>query len=153
MTTIKESIVQLLSIVERLQRAHPQKSFTLDGRLVGNIGEVLCSEVYDITIFPNIMRQYDAKTPDGRNVQIKTTLKDPLTFPADHIPDYYLGIKIDAKGTVEEIFNGPGCIIKKRALHRRATIPKNNLHCLSLTTLRRINALVSDEERIKRREA
>jgi hypothetical protein len=37
--TIPRAIAQLLAIVEKLCIAYPKKKFTLDGRLVGDIGE------------------------------------------------------------------------------------------------------------------
>lgn len=39
--TIPEAVKQLLGIVQRLHAAFPHKAFTLDGRLVGDLGEVL----------------------------------------------------------------------------------------------------------------
>lgn len=39
--TIPDAVKQMLAIVEQLCAAYPKKKFTLDGRLVGDIGEVL----------------------------------------------------------------------------------------------------------------
>lgn len=38
----------MLAVVKRLCEAYPQKKFTLDGRLVGDLGEVLVEDIYDI---------------------------------------------------------------------------------------------------------
>ncbi len=90
---INDSVVKLLSIVKDLKTAYPNKEFTLDGRLVGDIGEVLAEETYLIRLFNGLMKHHDAVCLDGteRKVQIKATMKNFLTFPCDHIPDYYLG--------------------------------------------------------------
>jgi len=39
--TIPEAVKHMLGIVEQLCAVYPHKKFTLDGRLVGDIGEVL----------------------------------------------------------------------------------------------------------------
>ncbi len=37
--TILDAVNQMLQIVKQLQSAYPKKRFTLDGRLVGDLGE------------------------------------------------------------------------------------------------------------------
>jgi hypothetical protein len=117
--TIPEAVEQLLKIVQELREAYPKKRFTLDGRLVGDLGEVLAEQEYDIQIFEDIQRHHDAVTSDGRYVQIKATMQKSLSFPADHIPAYYLGIQINTDGTVTEVFNGPGIIAAKTIQNRK----------------------------------
>jgi|SRR6056297_2837280 len=152
MSKIKASIEKLLTIVAELQEEykHTDKQFTLDGRLVGDIGEALCSEFYDIQLLPGLEKHYDAKTSDGLKVQIKTTMKDSLTFPADNVPDHYLGVKVHNDGELEEIFNGPGKLIKEQALNNRTTIPKNHLYSISIKKLKAINETVPDSKRINK---
>jgi len=48
--TIPEAVRQLLAIVDRLRAEYPKKRFTLDGRLVGDIGEVIAAQEYDIVL-------------------------------------------------------------------------------------------------------
>jgi hypothetical protein len=144
--TIPEAVCQMLSIVEKLCVAYPKKKFTLDGRLVGDIGEVLVEDAYDLTLFEDVKRHHDAESSDGRLVQIKATMKKSLTFPADHVPNYYLGVRVHLNGSFTEIFNGPGAIaweaVKGRAL------PKTNLHSVSIVALSRLQASVRSEDRI-----
>lgn len=150
--TINQAVQQLLSIVEKLRHAYPDgnKKFTLDGRLVGDIGEILVSEAYDVTLFDGLEKHHDGKTTDGRLVQIKATMKEALTFPADHIPDFYLGIKIKEDGTFVEIFNGPGDVVHAAIANR--SHPKNNLHSISVATLAKLNETVESEKRILLRQ-
>jgi len=147
-TTIPDAIKQLLRIVKRLQSAYPKKSFTLDGRLVGDLGEILVEGVYDIELHSNLRKHHDGATPDGRQVQIKATMKNQLTFPADHVPDYYLGIKINPDGSFAEIFNGPGTIAGEAIKNRKR--PKTNLHSISINVLEHLNKQVSLKDRIPR---
>jgi hypothetical protein len=144
--TISEAVVKLLEIVDQLQKLHPKKKFTLDGRLVGDIGEILVEAKYDLKLFEDMRAHHDGETPDGRLVQIKTTMKNTLTFPADHIPDYYLGIKISRDGTFEEVFNGPGNIAAEAIKNRK--LPKTNLHSIGVRTLHALTRTVSTKDRI-----
>ena len=148
-TTITEAVIEMLAIVKRLNLAFPHKAFTLDGRLVGDIGEILVAEIYDLKLFEGITKHHDAECPDGRLVQIKATMKNSLTFPADHIPLYYIGIKIHPDGTFDEIFNGPG-EIAGQAVKNRA-VPKTNLHSVTTSALAKLQKTVPSDRKIPKR--
>lgn len=147
--TVPDAIKQLLAIVEQLHVAHPKKKFTLDGRLVGDLGETLVEAVYDVELFTKNERYHDGETSDGRRVQIKATMKMDFTFPASHVPDYYLGIQIHGDGSFSEIFNGPGDIAAQTVKGRQQ--PKTNLHGISVSALKKLNELVGEKDRIPRR--
>jgi hypothetical protein len=144
--TISEAVKQMLAIVAKLCTAYPHKKFTLDGRLVGDIGEVLVEDAYDLKLYPDIKKHHDAECPDGRLVQIKATMKKSLTFPADHVPNYYLGVQVSADGAFVEVFNGPGAIAWQAVKDRSK--PKTNLHSISVTALIKLQAQVRPEDRI-----
>jgi hypothetical protein len=150
-TKIKTHIKSLLNIVSQLQKIYPQKRFTLDGRLVGDLGEVLAEENYLIKLNNGLTKHHDAMCMDGtmRKVQIKSTMKDSLTFPSDHVPNFYLGIKINKDGTIEEIFNGPGKMIKQKIKNRKST--KAYLHSIPNNTLKKLNQEVPSDQRIPKR--
>lgn len=107
---IEAAVKGLLKIVRKLATYYPNKRFTLDGRLVGDIGEVLAEINYDIKLFKVQEPLHDGKSSDGKLVQVKATMQDALTFGGTP-PDYYLGLKIHKDGTYEQIFNGPGAVI------------------------------------------
>ena len=87
--TIPDAVNQMLQIVEQLQSAYPKKRFTLDGRLVGDLGEILVEDAYDVELHEDLQKHYDGIESGGRQVQIKATMQNSLTFPVDHVPDYY----------------------------------------------------------------
>ena len=147
---IHDAVKDLLEIVEALHARYPIKNFTLDGRLVGDLGEVLAAAEYDINLFEGLAKHHDGASSDGRFVQIKATMKDSLTFPVDHIPDYYIGIKIHSDGSFSEIFNGPGLAAYEAIKNRAPT--KTNLHSIPLSTLKKLNSGVNENERIKKRK-
>jgi hypothetical protein len=147
--TIPDAIRQMLEIVERLHKTYPKKKFTLDGRLVGDLGEILVEDVYDVKLFDDQKKHHDGSTSDGRHVQIKATMKDALTFPVDHTPAYYLGIQIHQDGTFTEVFNGPGYIAQEAVKSRKPT--KTNLHSVTIAVLKKLNKKVNTSERIPKR--
>jgi len=104
-----EAIKQLLAITDQLKVKH-SRNFTLDGKLVGDIGEVLAAEVYAIDLLPEATPVYDAvETSTGRRVQIKASFKDSFYFPHESkMPDYFLCILINKDGTITERYNGKG---------------------------------------------
>ncbi|MDL1862842.1 hypothetical protein FBR04_17705 [Betaproteobacteria bacterium PRO7] len=144
--TIPDAVRQMLGIVEKLCAAYPKKKFTLDGRLVGDIGEVLVEDAYDLELFEDVKKHHDGQCSDGRLVQIKATMKKSLTFPADHVPNYYLGVQIHSDGSFTEVFNGPGAIAWEAVKGRAA--PKTNLHSVPITTLKKLQARVSADDKI-----
>jgi hypothetical protein len=150
--TIPEAVTQLLAIVELLRESYKtqKKKFTLDGRLIGDIGEVLVEEAYDIKLFEDLQKHHDAMASDGRLVQIKATMQKSLTFPVDHTPHYYIGIQIHHDGTFTEVFNGPGALARETVKNRKPT--KNNLFSVSISALSKLNVSVAPTDRIPQRD-
>jgi hypothetical protein len=146
---IHVAVKELLEIVEALHKRYPKKKFTLDGRLVGDLGEVLVAAEYDIILYEGLAKHHDGETSDGRLVQIKTTMKDSLTFPVDHIPDYYLGIKVHPDGSFSEIFNGPGLAACEAIKNRAPT--KTNLHSIPISKLEKMNRNINISDRVPKR--
>ena len=146
---ISKAVKEMLKIVEELHKAYPKKKFTLDGRLVGDLGEILVENAYELELYEGLEKHHDGETPDGKKVQIKTTMKDSLTFPVDHIPCYYIGIKVHPDGTFTEIFNGPGAVAWETVKNRAPT--KTNLHSVSLSALEKANKNVSEQDRISKK--
>lgn len=115
--TIVEALTLIFDGIERLKKGFPNREFTIDGRLVGDIGEVIAAHEYDVVLDEVCQPDHDATTTNGRRLQIKATLKNSLTFKST--PDYHLGFKLFPNGQYEEVFNGPGRIIYERFKHRK----------------------------------
>lgn len=146
---ITESLALIFEGIARLKRAFPARAFTIDGRLVGDIGEVIAELEYDLKLDEVSRPGHDAKTSDGRPVQIKATFKDSLTFKT--CPEYYLGFKLHPSGKHEEVFNGPGHILLDRYKGRKGI--GTQLLSFPISELRRLSALVAPNDRIPMREA
>jgi hypothetical protein len=91
--------------------------------------------------------RHDGVTSDGRNVQIKATFKESLTFRT--VPDYYLGLRLFRDGRHDIVFNGPGHIISEAFKHRAGI--GQTLLSFPVSRLRELSATVSDADRIPRR--
>lgn len=70
-TTIAKKITELFAITKELEELYPGRKFTIDGHLVGSIGEVLVADKFNLTLLPNSTKTHDAKESEGRYYQIK----------------------------------------------------------------------------------
>ena len=59
-------VAQLRQLVTELSDLYPGRRFTLDGHLVGSIGEVLAAERYGLELLTASHKTHDAVTADGR---------------------------------------------------------------------------------------
>jgi hypothetical protein len=144
---IEEALALIFRGIGVLQTEFSNRQFTIDGRLVGDIGEIIAATEFDIALDETSRPQYDAKTADLRDVQIKATFQNHLTFRTT--PELYLGIKLFADGRHEVIFNGPGQLIYNRYAHRRGI--GTDLLSFPISVLRELSATIPDSQRVQRR--
>lgn len=142
--SIAAPLQKIFDAISELSDAFPNRQFTIDGRLVGDIGEVVCGLAYELTLDDVSLPEYDATTANGRRVQIKATFKDSLTFKT--IPDLYLGIKLFPDGSFEEVYNGPGRLIYDKYSHRVGIGSK--LLSFPINALRVLSEEVADCNRV-----
>jgi len=130
-----------------------KRKFTIDGRLVGDIGEVLVEGDYDIKeLCKGNNPVYDAITSDDKKVQIKASFQKHLTFksiPDKEKPVYYIGIKIEKNGTYKEIYNGPCSLIENRFKDRKNI--KTKAIPISIKILEELQKKVVETEKIRKR--
>ena len=74
--TIQIALDKIFTGISELKEMFPGKEFTIDGRLVGDIGETIASLDYEVELFPVLQADHDGTTPDGRQVQIKASFKE-----------------------------------------------------------------------------
>jgi len=144
---IADGLALVFQGIECLKAAFPHRRFTIDGRLVGDIGEVIAELEYDLVLHETSQPGHDANLRDGRKVQIKATFKESLTFKST--PDLYLGFKLYPDGRYEEVFNGPGTIIRDRYAHRTGL--GTVLLSFPISDLRKLSRVVPSHERVPKR--
>lgn len=75
---IEEALGLIFQGIGMLQAEFAHRRFTIDGRLVGDIGEIIAAAEFDIELDDVSRAVHDGRMPDGRGVQIKATFQDHL---------------------------------------------------------------------------
>jgi hypothetical protein len=123
---------ELYATAAKLRALFPGRPFTLDGHLVGSIGEVIAAEWYGLELLPCSVEAHDARAPGGRLVQIKATQRAQIGITAE--PEHLIVLRLLPSGEAEEVFNGPGALAWARVGPRQ----KTSLCHVSVSILRRL---------------
>ncbi len=141
---ISRLIKRLYRVTSELEGMFPGRPFTVDGHLVGSLGEVVAAHDYDLDLLEPSSRCHDARR--GRVcVQIKTTQRGRVALHSR--PQRLLVIRLKKDGTTEEIYNGPGYIPWRKAGRRQ----KNGQKSIGVSTLGRLMHDVLPGRRIRKR--
>ena len=141
---LSDKIKELYKITNELENEYPGRKFTPDGHLVGSIGEVIVAENYGLELLPNSTEKHDAKTKDGKLVQIKATQVKGISIYSE--PDFIIVIQLQSDGSWIEIYNGPGKYVWDNA----GKIQKNGQRPISIHKLKSLMEAVKDSDKIKR---
>ena len=141
---LSDKIKELYKITNELENSYPGRKFTIDGHLVGSIGEVIVAEHYGLDLLPNSTKTHDARTKDGKMVQIKATQVKGIAISSE--PDYLIVIRLLSDGSWEEIYNGPG----RAAWDNAGKMQKNGQRPISLSKLRNLMGSVDINDKIAR---
>ena len=133
---------RLYQLVGELEAAFPGRRFTPDGHLVGSIGEVLAAHFYNLQLFRGSSQCHEARSSDGRDVQIKATQGSRVALRSE--PEYLLVLRLVKDGSFEEVYNGPGNLPWQLCGGRGSSGQRQ----ISLSSLRRIMRSVSAEDRL-----
>lgn len=144
---LPEMVLDLVNARDRLAAYYRDsgRTFTFDGKLVGDLGEAIAAELFGIKLTPQ--RAFDGRAPDGRTVQVKasTTGAGPafrkLETGADHLLHFLLDLP---KRRGEIAFNGPEHI----ALACMPASWTQGQRAIPLGKLRAANARVPPEARL-----
>jgi hypothetical protein len=114
---LPRAVVRLWKAREHLYEHYDRKlAFTLDGKLVGDIGEAVAAEAFGLELCGNRRPGVDALARDGRTVQIKATglaNGGPAFSPGEATAKHLLFLRIDfPKGTATVVYNGPEAPIR-----------------------------------------
>lgn len=140
---LSEKVKELNEITSEIEAVFPEKSFKLDGILIGNIVEVLTAQAYGITLYNQSEKTHDGEV-NGKKVQIKGTQgKDAIVIREE--PEYLLVEYLDKEnGAIREIYNGPGAL----AWQYRSYVPSMKFYTIRINKLLELDATLQDEERI-----
>lgn len=141
MEMIQIKIQELIRIVSELEKEFPGRHFTVDGHLVGSIGEVIAAYYYGIDLYDASTERHDGIV-NGREVQIKITQQDNIMISAE--PDYLIVLYMNKNGNIYEVYNGPGNVPWESASKKDS---HNNRH-MRVNKLMKLDADISEEDRI-----
>lgn len=86
-------------------------AFTLDGNLIGDLGEALAADLFDIKLVETKSHEaIDGYAPDGRSVQVKATGtgRGPAFRQTETRADHLIFLDLDLERAVGEVvYNGP----------------------------------------------
>ncbi|MBO4909330.1 MAG: hypothetical protein J5476_08635 [Lachnospiraceae bacterium] len=138
---VKQKVTELLRIVDELEDRFPGKKFTLDGHLLGSMGEVLAEYYYQIKPYRNSAKTHDGEV-GGKRVQVKITQGDSVDI--NDVPDYLLVLFLNKKdGSVYEVYNGPCEWL------RDCKRTKNGWYSRTLNKLAELDKSISDDCRLE----
>lgn len=140
---IPQLLKRLYEIVAELESLFPGRKFTLDGHLVGSLGEVIAAHDYDLILLGPSAETHDARK-GSKQIQIKTTQGKTVAMYGDS--EHLLVLKLLKNGTAEEIYNGPG----NPAWNNAGPLQKNGQRAISLSRLRVLMEAVPERQRLKR---
>lgn len=122
-------------------------SFTLDGNLVGDLGEALAADLFGLNLIARNGTGIDGYAPDGRTVQVKAsgTKRGPAFRMVDTRAQHLLFFHLDMDACKAHLlFNGPE-EIALAALQ----VPWTGQRVVSVPQIRAANARVPEELRLQ----
>jgi hypothetical protein len=144
-TKLRDAVKTLQGARRILHENFPEWNFTLDGNLVGDIGEAYAKAHFDIEKIGSGEKTHDFKMPDKRQVQVKITQKRTMGLGLyDPSFDYFIALHLSEDGDITVLYNGKG----SRVYDRPGQSPRKSI---SIDRLKDINKKVNDSERIPRR--
>lgn len=143
---IREAVKSLQEIRTRLNQHFSDWKFTLDGNLVGDIGEAYAFAHYDVKKICTGTKDHDFIASDGKPVQVKMTQRKALGLGLKEPAfEYLVALYLDSNGEIEVLYNGPGAPVYTRpGKPHRKSIPTDEL--------RERNKDVNKADRVPRRD-
>jgi hypothetical protein len=136
-------ISELYRIVDRLEELFPGRPFTVDGHLLGSIGEVLAAYRYNLDLRRPSTLGCDAESVQVGKIEIKTTQRGSVSFRCE--PPHLVVFRLPRDGQPEEVYNGPGRTVWPHVGRRN----KNGQYSISLAKLRALGKQVPREDRLE----
>ena len=143
---MRKKFLELIGIVAELEDKIPDRHFTLDGHLIGSIGEVMAAYYYGIELYKASTKVHDGEV-NNRKVQIKITQGDSIVIKDE--PAYLIVLYLTKKGDFYEVYNGPGMLPLKTASNPDGY---NHRH-MQVNKLMELDADVLTEDRIEQKHS
>jgi hypothetical protein len=137
---IKGIISSLFASQRALRALAPDYKWTGLGNLLGDFGEFIAVEKYGLTKATSGSDGYDAKTRDGKSVQVKTNhAANQIGFRGQ--ADLMLVLHVQANGDWEEVYFGPFAPVKAASRHSA----RDNKDMIAITKLKAMRKVLNAE--------
>lgn len=148
---MKRSNRQLQPILRRLYEArnelrvlYPDFKFTLDGNLIGDIGEAIALQDFSLEKLPPGTPGHDFRTKRGKLVQVKATQarKGGIHLGTKMTSfEHLIVIQLSEAGNYDILYDGPGSLIDEARVGRKTP-------SLTVNRLRQLNEQVKTPDRL-----
>ena len=106
-------VAKLYAAVAELEKTYAGRKFTLDGHLLGSVGEVLAETALKMRLLKMSAPVHDAVCEDRGDVQIKITAKRSIALR--HACNHLIIFQVVSPAEAEIFYDGPGNIVWENA--------------------------------------
>jgi len=130
---VKHIIATVFSAQNALRDLAPDYRWAGMGNLLGDYGEFICINHYDLEKAPAGSKDYDALTKDGKTVQIKTN-HAASTIGFRGKADLMLVVYVADDGEFEELYYGDFQLVKDNSNYGA----RDNKHSITISKLKKL---------------
>ena len=141
---LPEPATRIYKAAAALEKMYPERKFTLDGHLVGSIGEIVAAKALGLKLYPMSQPGHDAYDANG-DVQIKMTAGKNISLYAKC--DRLVVLRVVSPKEAEIVYDGPG----KPVWCRAGKKGKNGQRTVSLTRLQFMGTILRDLRALSRK--
>lgn len=128
---VREIIKEIFELQKELRDIAPRFRWRGLGNLLGDYGEFIGLELYDLDPTPSGTKDHDALTKDGKSVQIKTNRwASQIGFRG--ISDFLLVLHVHDNAEVEEVYYGLAEPVLKASRYSE----RDNKHMIAISKLK-----------------
>lgn len=137
---IKGIISSLFAAQRALKALAPEYKWTGLGNLLGDFGEFIATEQYELIKASGGADGYDARTKEGRTVQVKANHSaSQIGFRGE--ADLLLVLHVKADGDVEEVYFGPFAPVKAASRYSA----RDNKQMIAISKLRAMQHIMRSQ--------
>jgi len=98
-------VAAIYGAIAELEQTYPDRKFTMDGHLVGSIGEVIAAEALNLKLYSPSHPVHDAYDANG-DVQIKMTSRNSIAMYSEC--SRLVVLRVISPEEAEIVYDGPG---------------------------------------------
>ncbi len=138
--SLPKQVETILNAIDELENEFPGRRFTMDGHMMGSIGEVIAAKTFGLQLLPASSKGHDAICATRGQVQIKITgIRGKRVIFNQPECDYLIVLKITSRTTATLLYDGPG----KPVCDQLCGPTSKGQYSIAINTIRKISAMQS----------